>query len=291
MAKADNPGAEEFREIARRLCALIDFIPDEPVNADQLRQVVDDHQRDKSVRLALNICADALAAHELPEKIRELLDALRDYIEWFARGAARRERLARALSSAGPLLNEEADARAQGRAEATAQALTEEQRADGYIVELWPSPESLRFFPHEVLELLEREAYALPWLLKLLEDLPRLDASHRVISVLAPVKTGIAKILHAGGYDVPAIADVVEPYATRGRKRAQAQNTVRARIKSTSEDWLFTRRVDPSVPTAAAIAADLEDAARFVAGVGRNVLILAPLRPTTLSRGNRAEQK
>jgi hypothetical protein len=276
MAKADNPGAEELREIGRRLCTLVDYIPDEPVDAEQLRLVVDDPQRDRSVRFALNVCADALAAHELPPKIRELLDALRDYIEWFAGGAARRERLERAISSAGPLLDEEADARAQGRAEAMAQALTAEQRADGYIVELWPSPESLRYFPREVLELLHRQTYALPWLLKLLEDLPRLDASHRVISIQAPVKTSIVKILDAGGYDVREIADVVEPYAKPGRERAQAQNTVRARIKSTSEDWLFTRKVDPSLPNAEAVAADRKEAARFVAGVGRNVLVLAP---------------
>jgi len=63
-----------------------------------------------------------------------------------------------------------------------------------------------------------------------------------------------------------------EPHANSSIERRKAQNTVRRRLESTTEDMLFTRKVDPSLPNAATLAAAREEAARFVAGVGRGTL-------------------
>jgi len=273
MASADEPSADELRDIARGICALVSVTLEDPVDAEQLRQLVDDPALPDWVRFALNACADALAEHESPAEIRELREAAKAYDRWRTRGAALRERLLKAICKAEPLLDAEAAARAQARDEAQA-ALTAEQRADGFVVQLWPSPESLRAFTREVSAVLSREDYAVPWLLKVVEDLTRFDADHRIVTMLGPVKTRVAKILAEGGHGVPAIATVVEPYAKPGRERKQACNTVNGRLKSASDDWLFSVRVDPSAPNASALTAELEESARFVAGVGRNVLIL-----------------
>lgn len=185
----------------------------------------------------------------------------------------------KAIPHATPLLDEEAEERAKGQQEALA-ALTEDQRADGYAVRLWPSPESLQTFTREVLEVVRREDYAVPWLLKVLEDLTRLDADHRIITRLGPVKTRITKMLAEGGYGVPVIATIVEPHAKPGRQRRQARNTVKRRLGSKTEELLFPSvQVDPSAPNAAALKAELQEAAMFVAGVGANMLILSPPNP------------
>ncbi len=194
MAKADEPSASELGEIARGLCALANVTLDGPANAEQLRQLVDDPALPRCIRFALTACADALAEHESPAEIRELREAAEAYNRWRTRGAPLRDRLVRAINHARPLLDQEAEERAQGQEEALA-ALTDEQRAGGYVVRLWPSPESLHTFTREVLEVLRREDHAVPWLLKVVEDLTRLDADHRIITMLGPIKTRIAKML------------------------------------------------------------------------------------------------
>lgn len=278
VATADDPDAPELREIARELCALIDVTPREPIDVEQLRELVDDPKHDQAVRFAVNACADALAAYELRAEIRHLRSTLLAYLSWFSKGDALRRQLVDALSKAGPFLDDEAEARALGEAEATNQALTDEQRADGYRVKLWPSPETLGTLPREVSVLLQQEGRMLARLSKVLGDLANLDASPEVISSFIPVKTRIAKMLAAGGYEVPEITTVTEPHAKSGPERRQAQNTVWRRVKSARGERLYTRKVDPSLPNAAALAAAREEAARFVAGVGRNVVILAPER-------------
>lgn len=279
VARADEPSADELREIARRLCALGDVTLDDPVDAEQLRQLVDDPALPRCVRFALNACADALAEHESPAEIRELREAAEAYNRWRTRGAPLRDRLVKAIPHATPLLDKEAQDRAAGQQEALA-ALTESQRAEGYAVRLWPSPESLQTFTREVLEVVRREDYAVPWLLKVLEDLTRLNADHRIITRLGPVKTRIAKILAEHGYGVPAIATIVEPHAKPGRQRKQARNTVKRRLESKTEELLFPSvPVAASVPNAAALRAELQEAAMFVAGVGTSMLILSPPDP------------
>ncbi len=276
MASADEPSADELREIGRRLCAQISVTLKEPLDAEQLRQLVDDPAFPACVRFALVACADALAERESPAEIRELREAAEAYDRWRARGSAVRERLRKAISQAGPLLDNEADQRANAQEEALS-ALTDEQRAEGYVVRLWPSPESLRAFTREVFELLRREDYAVPWLLKVVEDLARLDADHRIITKLGPLKTRIAKILAEGGHGVPTITTIVEPFAKPGHERKRARNTVKRRLESETKEWLLASvRVDPSSPDAAALKAELRESAMFVAGVGRNVLIFAP---------------
>ena len=276
MASADEPSAEELRAIGRSLCALVNVTLSEPIDAEQLRRLVDNPAIPACVCFALTACADALAEHESPAPIRELRAAADAYNRWRARGAALRERLLRAIAQAGPLLDEEAGRRAEAQEEALA-ALTAEQRAQGYVVRLWPSPESLRAFTREVFEVLRREDYAVPWLLKVVEDLSRLDADHRIITELGPLKTRIAKILAEGGYELPLITTIVEPLAKPGHERKQARNTVKRRLESGTQELLYPSvRVDPSSPQAAALRAELEESARFVAGVGRNVLALVP---------------
>jgi hypothetical protein len=278
MASAATPGGDELREIARRLCDLVDITLPEPIDVGDLREVVDDPRHDRAVRYALSACADALAAHELPPEIRRLRAALEAYLKWLSEGNPLRKQVVEALSEAGPALDEEARARAEGEAEATAQALTDEQRADGYRVKLWPSPEALDTLPHEVFVMLQGGPNMLGRLLKVLDDLPCLEASPEVVSGLIPIKIRIAKILKAGGYKVAEIATVTEPYAKSGPARRRAQNTVRGRLKSITEEMLYTRKVDPSLPNAAALAATREAAAMFVAGVGSNVVIFKPDR-------------
>ena len=84
---------------------------------------------------------------------------------------------------------------------------------DPYWIERCPSSESLRAFPRDVFEILQRAAYALPWLAKVVEDLSQLDVDHRVVTRLCPVKTGVAKILAVGGHGVPTQRDV-QSYAS-----------------------------------------------------------------------------
>jgi hypothetical protein len=276
MARAEKPSADEVREIARNLCVLGNVTLSEPIHAEQLKRLVDDSAIPDCVCFALTACADALAEHEAPAPIRELREAAGAYNRWRARGAAPRERLLKAISQAGPLLDKEADQRADAQEEALA-ALTEEQRAEGYVVRLWPSPESLRAFTREVFEVLSREDYAVPWLLKVVEDLSRLHADHRIITKLGPLKTRIAKILAEGGHELPLITTIVEPLAKPGNERKQARNSVKRRLESETQELLYPSvRVDPSSPQAAALRAELEESARFVAGVGRNVLALVP---------------
>lgn len=276
MASADEPSAHELREIGRRLSALVNVTLAEPVAAEQLRQLVDDAAQPACVRFALNACADALAAYEAPPEIRKLREAADAYDRWRAKGARLRERLLEALRHAQPLLDEEADQRANAQEQGLA-TLTAVQRAEGYVVRLWPSPESLRVFSREVSHVLVREDYAVPLLLKVVEDLSRFDADHRIITKLGPVKTRIAKILSRGGHGVAAITTIVEPYAKPGHERKQARNTVKRRIESKTEELLFPSvQVDPSSPKAEAMKAELEESARFVAGVGRNVLVFVP---------------
>jgi hypothetical protein len=276
MASADEPSPDELREIGRRLSALVNVTLTEPVDAEQLRQFVDDPAYPDSVRFALNACADALAEHEAPSEIRELREAADAYARWRSKGAPLRERLLDAIRHAQPLLDKEAD-QAGGRTRASPHGVDSRAARRGVRVRLWPSPESLHVFTREVSDVLERENYAVPVLLKVVEDLNRLDADHRIITRLGPVKTRIAKILRRGGHEVPAITTIVEPYAKPGIERKRARNTVTKRIESKTEEELFPSvRVDEASPKEAAVKAELEDAAMFVAGVGRNVLVLAP---------------
>lgn len=99
MARADEPSADELREIARRLCALVDVTLVDPVDAEQLRQLVDDPPLPRCIRFALNACADALAEHESPAEIRELREAAEAYSRWRTRGAPLRDRLLKVSAS------------------------------------------------------------------------------------------------------------------------------------------------------------------------------------------------
>jgi hypothetical protein len=274
VATADNPGPDELREIGRLLLALVGIAQPEPVDVERLRSAADEPQHNKWVRFAIGACADAVAAHELPDEVQELGAATLAYNQQMQRSEAARSRLTAAINQAIPALDERATERFEARAEATA-SLSEVQRADGFVAELWPSPESIHTFPREVLDVLERGAYAVPWLLKVVEDLARLDADHRIITKHVPIKTRIAKALRAGGYGIPAIASATEPFAKPGRERRQALNKVRQRLKSKTEELLFPRvRVDPSAQNAAALRAELEESAMFVAGVGTNVIVV-----------------
>lgn len=275
MPRANEPDAEELREIGRRLCALVGLTPHEPVCAESLRDVIHDPACKKAVRIALTVCADELAALELPPELRELREATDEYARWMVGGGKLRARLVAALNAALPLLEEEADRKAEALANASATVLTAEERDRGDTLQTWPSPESLRAFPRKVLEVLPIEEYAVIWLNRVVQDFVRLDADFRIATVQSPLKTSIAKILSAGGgYSVAQIATVIEPRAKAGPERRQARNTVLRRLESTSEDLFICPRIDPESPDAAAITAEFERAAKFVQGSGTDVVVL-----------------
>ena len=268
VASAMEPGPEELQEIGRRLCALAGLIPEEPVCAETLQHALHSPAccEKKNVVLALRMVADALAAHELPPELRLLRQRVDAYADWLEHGNELRVQLAAAIIEAQPMLDEEADTRADARAN----AFTDEERAQGLVAVLWPSPESVRHFPREVLDVLGREVYAVTWLQKVMHDLPRLDADHRIFARLTPIKTGITKTLAAGGYRLPEITTVLEPRAKSGPKRKQARNTVRRRLESKSKDMLYVR-AHSSGP---AVAAENEETARSLAGLGTDVRVV-----------------
>jgi hypothetical protein len=280
VPKADEPSAEELQEIGRKLCALVELTPQEPVCAAQLRAALS-HARcveNSAVRFALSLCADALAAHELPPEIHQLRDVLDEY----ARSVSTQQRLVRAILAAQPLLNAEADL----RAEACEGALSEEQLANDLEAYVWPSPSSLRTFPATLLEVLKAQAYVVPWLQKVLDDLPRLEASHLVETTHIPVKTGITKALANAGYSPARIATITHPFAKAGRQRSQACNTTLRRTESQYEELLRVPTVPESAANADAMKAEIDRAARFVAGVGEYVCV-SSYNPLDLERDQR----
>jgi hypothetical protein len=276
MPKAEEPDAHELREIGRRLCALVDTKPEEPVDATALRLVMDEQVRAmpeeaQRVRFALGICADALAALELPLEVQNLRALLDEYVEHRAKTDDLRCRLAKAIEAAVPILDDEAAARAD--ALEWEGVLTEEELAQGFELRLWPSPESLRQFPLALVDAMAREDYATAWLQKILHDLARLEASPEIHTNHVPTKTRLAKALKHAGYDVAEIARVTEPNARQGEERARARNAVTRRLQSKSEDLVISL-----LPLAKdgqsenpLTSAQREESARFVAGVGRDV--------------------
>lgn len=79
MPKADIPGAEELREIGRRLCARIGVRLHEAIDAVALRRLFGeraDTTGAPGVMQALRACADALADCELPPEVHALRAAL-----------------------------------------------------------------------------------------------------------------------------------------------------------------------------------------------------------------------
>lgn len=273
-----EPKRDELQEIGRRLCALVHLIPEEPVCAATLRHALHDPAcREKEcVVLALGMCADALDAHELPPELLLLREAVDAYADYSERDLEPRTRLIAAILEALPILDEEAEQRADARAT----AITDEERDQGLIPVVWPSPESLQKFPREVLDVLRREAHAIRWLQKVMHDLSRLDADHRIFSRLSPVKTGITKALAAGGYSIPRITTVLEPLARPGPGRRQARNTVRRRLESSSKDIHY---VQPH-GSDEMVAAENEQCARSLAGLGPVIRVVFGDRPK--SAGN-----
>lgn len=267
MANVAEPDCEELQEIGRRLCALVDLAAEEPVCAESLRDAVHDPacRENKFLRFALVMCADALEAHELAPELRRLRKAVDAYAAWSDSGAELRAELIEATESAMALTDDEADR----RGEALAEALTDEERAEGLVAKLWPSPESLRTFPRAALDLLKREPYVVGWLRKVMHDLSRLNADYRIAEDLAPIKTRLAKTLASGGYSHAQIATVLEPWAKPGRERKRARNAITKRLKSKAEDLLY-----PTVRVSESNAAEMHAAANFVAGVGANVRVL-----------------
>jgi hypothetical protein len=216
---------------------------------------------------ALTVCSDALAALEQPAEVQEAREALDEYVSWSRGGGVLRAQLIERLTKAKPFLDEEAGRRERARSV----AITDEEREQGFVAEIWPSPESLTTIPTQVLDAIGREMYFAAWLQKAMHDLSRVDANVRLATRLSPIKMSLAKALTRAGYDIPTIATVTEPLARPGRERRQACNSVGRRLESTTEDLVFVPRSDPSATNTEMLATELERAERFVAGVCTDV--------------------
>jgi hypothetical protein len=69
------------------------------------------------------------------------------------------------------------DGAAAARAAALEGSLVEDERAQGFELHLWPSPESLRLFSRDLVVAMEREDFVTAWLQEILHDLSRLEAT------------------------------------------------------------------------------------------------------------------
>jgi hypothetical protein len=269
VTSTPQPNADELQEIGRRLCALLPVQPEEPISAMSLRCAYHDPicEGNPHVRYALALCADALAALELPLEVQEARAAVDEYVSWSRTGRELRVRLVESLLKAKPFLDDEADRREQ----ALAEAITDAEGEQGLVSKTWPSPESLRAFPSAMRDVIGRDIYCSAWTQKVLHDLPRLDADARVELRLSPIKIGLAKALERAGYDVPKIATVTEPFAQPGSERRQARNTVMRRLESATEDLAFVPRSDPTAPNTETLATELDRPERFTAAVSEDV--------------------
>jgi hypothetical protein len=270
VPEPDEPALDELTEIGRRVCNLLGVKPGEPVTASRLRRIADKLSasvpRERwSVVYALRICADAMAAHELPAEVRELREVIDAHAHHLLQSEELRERVRVALEKAIPVLDREAALRAQ----ALDTALTDDERRAGAMGSIWPSPEALLALPRELLGLLPDEPSTVGRLQKVLHDLTLVDADARIVAHFAPTNIRMAKALKQAGISVADIASALKPFAKDGPARKQARNTVQGYLKSKSEDTLRAAyRVPPDAPNRAQQLQELEEAARRVVGFG-----------------------
>lgn len=118
--------------------------------------------------------------------------------------------LAAALRAAGPWLDEEA----ARRADACEKVMTDEARAAGATMEIWPSPDALRERPREMLTLLRMEPVVVKWLHRIVRDLALIDAHPNVRTEFGSPRVRMTKALHMDGYEPAEITTIIHPFAT-----------------------------------------------------------------------------
>src|SRR5262249_54341570 len=114
-------------------------------------------------------------------------------------------------------------------------ALTPEEREQGAVATIWPSPEALTMLPRELVAALAREDVVIDLLRKALDDLSRIDADPLIVTRLGPTNIRMAKALKRAGCSVAEIATIIKPFEN-GPARKQARNTVQRYLQSKSED-------------------------------------------------------
>jgi hypothetical protein len=105
------------------------------------------------------------------------------------------------------------------------------------------------------------------------------DADHRVRAEFATPRIRMAKALHSAGYSPAEIATVIHPFA-RGAERTKARLAVAKRVALREDMIIADVHVRADASDAANRMADLERAARFVAGGGAEGMLAFVAAPT-----------
>ncbi len=252
----DHPTDGELHEIVRRLWALAGTELSEPVSASSVWRTLEyiklmlvqnieaKRPSDERTRLgathgALAACADELGWRETHNVIRELHHAVGAYASWLREGTRRRATLRTALEQASPLLAAEATRRVDSLASLNAR-MREMGEARGYVLD-GPPPDALRELPEAIADLLDEllpHTTDVQTLRQYIRDLSLVTPHDGVDIELAPVKTRIALSLRSGGFTVPEITRVTEPFAKPGAQWTAARDRIRKRLKTGARDKL-----------------------------------------------------